>query len=104
METPFNTVIAGRDIESTGFAWWSGNARLINVSGKLLGAHVAHAGLMVFWCGAMTLFEVAHYIPEKPLYEQGCILIPHLTTLGWVLDQVVKLLTHTHFLLLGFYT
>ena len=48
METPFNTVIAGRDIESTGFAWWSGNARLINVSGKLLGAHVAHAGLMVF--------------------------------------------------------
>ena len=83
METPFNIVIAGRDIESTGFAWWSGNARLINVSGKLLGAHVAHAGLMVFWCGAMTLFEVAHYIPEKPLYEQGCILIPHLTTLGW---------------------
>ena len=70
METPFNTVIAGRDIESTGFAWWSGNARLINVSGKLLGAHVAHAGLMVFWCGAMTLFEVAHYIPEKPLYER----------------------------------
>jgi photosystem II CP43 chlorophyll apoprotein len=83
VETPFNTVIAGRDIESTGFAWWSGNARLINVSGKLLGAHVAHAGLMVFWCGGMTLFEVAHYIPEKPLYEQGCILIPHLTTLGW---------------------
>ena len=46
METPFNSSIAGRDIESTGFAWWSGNARLINVSGKLLGAHVAHAGLM----------------------------------------------------------
>ena len=49
METPFNNV-AGRDIESTGFAWWSGNARLINVSGKILGAHVAHAGVMVFWC------------------------------------------------------
>ena len=57
METPFNSSIAGRDIESTGFAWWSGNARLINVSGKLLGAHVAHAGLMVFWAGAMILFE-----------------------------------------------
>jgi photosystem II CP43 chlorophyll apoprotein len=82
VETPFNNV-AGRDIESTGFAWWSGNARLINVSGKLLGAHVAHAGVMVFWCGAMTLFEVSHYIPEKPLYEQGCILLPHLATLGW---------------------
>merc|ERR1712100_848188 len=83
VETPFNTVIAGRDIESTGFAWWSGNARVINLSGKLLGAHVAHAGLMVFWCGAITLFEVAHYIPEKPLFEQGCILLPHLAGLGW---------------------
>jgi hypothetical protein len=35
-------------IKSTGFAWWSGNARLINLSGKLLGAHVAHAGLIVW--------------------------------------------------------
>jgi photosystem II CP43 chlorophyll apoprotein len=58
VETPFNAVIAGRDIESTGFAWWSGNSRLINVSGKLLGAHVAHAGLMVFWCGAMTCLKL----------------------------------------------
>ncbi|ELR98439.1 photosystem II reaction center protein CP43 [Gloeocapsa sp. PCC 73106] len=74
---------AGRDQMTTGFAWWSGNARLINLSGKLLGAHVAHAGLIVFWTGAMTLFEVAHYVPEKPMYEQGMILIPHLATLGW---------------------
>jgi photosystem II CP43 chlorophyll apoprotein len=69
--------------EATGYAWWSGNARLINVSGQLLGAHVAHAGAIVFWCGGMTLFEVAHYIPEKPLFEQGCILLPHLASLGW---------------------
>jgi len=81
METKVTKV--GRDLESTSFAWWAGNARLIDLSGKLLGAHVAHAGLMVFWCGAMTLFEVSHYVPERPLYEQGCILIPHLTTLGW---------------------
>ena len=31
----------------------------------------------------MTLFEGAHYIPEKPLYEQGLILLPHLAVLGW---------------------
>jgi photosystem II CP43 chlorophyll apoprotein len=80
----------GSDQESTGFAWWSGNARLINLSGKLLGAHVA--GLIVFW--AMNLFEVAHFIPEKPMYEQGLILLPHLATLGYGVALVVKLLIH----------
>ncbi|XBH98658.1 hypothetical protein VPH35_128139 [Triticum aestivum] len=85
VETLFNGtfVLAGRDQETTSFAWWAGNARLINLSGKLLGAHVAHAGLIVFWDGAMNLFEVAHFIPEKPMYEQGLILLAHLATLGF---------------------
>ena len=85
MGTLFNgqLSLAGRDQESTGFAWWAGNARLIRLSGKLLGAHVAHAGLIVFWAGAMNLFEVAHFVPEKPMYEQGLILIPHIATLGY---------------------
>jgi photosystem II CP43 chlorophyll apoprotein len=80
----FNSLgVGGRSQDTSGFAWWSGNARLINLSGKLLGAHVAHAGLIVFWAGAMTLFEVAHFVPEKPLYEQGFILLPHLAAQGW---------------------
>ncbi|KAI5336074.1 hypothetical protein L3X38_026208 [Prunus dulcis] len=31
----------------------------------------------------MNLFEVAHFVPEKPMYKQGLILLPHLATLGW---------------------
>ncbi|HHP7243978.1 MAG TPA: Photosystem II reaction center protein, partial [Elainellaceae cyanobacterium] len=60
---------AGYDETSSGYAWWSGNARFITteLSGRFLGAHVAHAGLIAFWAGAMLLFEVAHYNLDQPM-------------------------------------
>ncbi|KAH7510908.1 hypothetical protein FEM48_ZijujUnG0071500 [Ziziphus jujuba var. spinosa] len=73
--------LAGHDQKTTSFAWWAENALLINLFGKLLRAHVAHTGLIVSWIGAMKLFQMAHFIPEKPMYEQGLILLPHLATL-----------------------
>ena len=63
----------------SGYAWWAGNARLVC---QLLGAHVSHGGLQVLWAGSMCLFEVNHLRSDKPLYEQGCILLPHLAGLG----------------------
>jgi hypothetical protein len=72
----------------------------INLSGKLLGAHVAHAGLIVFWAGAMNLFEVAHFVPElkhretkkieisnnanlKDLYEFHNLQIERFLSIRW---------------------
>jgi len=63
--------------------WWAGNARLVNLSGRLLGAHVAHAGLIVLWAGAITLFEVAGFDSTQPMYAQGLIVLPNLARLGW---------------------
>ena len=65
------------------FVWWSGNARFIRLTDKFIGAHIAHSGLIMFWAGSMSLFELSHFISEKPLYEQGYILLPHLATLGY---------------------
>lgn len=70
------------DSEQTTIPWLAGNARLTDLSGRLLGAHVAHAGLIVLWAGAMTLFELSRFNPALPMYDQGLILLPHLATLG----------------------
>jgi len=67
--------------------WWSGNARLLNLSGKLLGAHVAHAGLMVFWAGAIALFELHIFDPMQPMYKQGLIVLPNLARLGFGVSE-----------------
>lgn len=67
---------------ATRYSWWSGNARFIKLSGKFVGAHVVHTALIIFWSGSMALFELSHFVEQKPLYEQGFIVLPHLATLG----------------------
>jgi photosystem II CP43 chlorophyll apoprotein len=90
VETLFNgtLTVGGRDQETTGFAWWAGNARLINLSGKLLGAHVAHAGLIVFWAGAMNLLGYGvgpggEVIDTFPYFVSGVLHLISSAVLGF---------------------
>ncbi|MDV3349026.1 chlorophyll a/b binding light-harvesting protein [Leptothoe sp. LEGE 181152] len=70
------------------FSWLQGNARLINRTELLLGAHLAHAGLIMFWAGSFTLLEISRYVADVPLADQGLLLLPRLVNLGWGTDNV----------------
>ena len=37
----------------------------------------------------MGIFELSHFVEEKPLYEQGFIVAPHLGTLGFSIGRGV---------------
>lgn len=76
------TTINTPPAEDLTVGWLAGNARLVNLSGKLLGAHVAHAGLILLWAGGMTLFEISHFDPSRSMADQSLIILPHLATLG----------------------
>jgi photosystem II CP43 chlorophyll apoprotein len=81
--------------------WWAGNARLTNLSGRLLGAHIAHAGLIVLWAGSMTLFEMSHYDLGQPMFQQGLILLPHLATLGFGVGANGQIIDTQSYLAIG---
>jgi photosystem II CP43 chlorophyll apoprotein len=64
-------------------SWWNGNARLTKFSGLLLGAHLAHAGLIMLWAGTRVISEVGNFDPSLSFADQGLLLIPHLAALGF---------------------
>lgn len=49
----------------------------------------------------MPLFELSHFIEEKPLYEQGFILLAHLGTLGFSIGRGGEIRSVYSYFLIG---
>jgi photosystem II CP43 chlorophyll apoprotein len=81
--------------------WWARNARLTNLSGRLLGAHVAHTGLILLWAGAMTMLEISHYDITQPMSQQRLMLLPHLATLGFGVGNNWQIIDINSYLAIG---
>ena len=41
----------------------------------------------------MALFELSHFVLEKPLYEEGFIVVPHLATLAFSIGELSAQIT-----------
>ncbi|MEL6354888.1 MAG: chlorophyll a/b binding light-harvesting protein [Cyanobacteria bacterium J06627_28] len=78
-----------------------GNARLIDRSGQLLGAHIAHAGLIMFWAGSITVSQALSYDPSLPLGEQDLSLISNLVRLGWGVGADGQIMSRYPFFVIG---
>ena len=49
----------------------------------------------------MTLFELSHFVEQKPLYEEGLILLPHLASLGFSIGPGGEIISIYPYFLIG---